>query len=171
MLHSKHGRSVASVQFFVHRSDMKTYEVASELRRLAHDIENGDIRPLDFGDIIQKLKAIVAKGGEGSYITFDWGCAWPIGFNSYRGDYAQICMEYGGEHRHHQTVKGLLEKMQELLGTTLEGWKGGDYTVDGSKEVYVCCAGCISKTRVVDVLWDGDKYSSARIKTADFIDD
>lgn len=132
------------------------------------DPQNGDKRPLDFGDIIQTLKAICSKGGDDAYVTFDWGCAWPTGFESYRGDYSQICMEYGGEHGHHETVKGLLAKMQDLLGTELIGWKGGDYTVDESKEVYVCCAGCTSETRVVDVLWDGDKYSSATIKTAEF---
>lgn len=149
---------------------MKTYQVASELRRLAYDIENGEMRPLDFGDIIQKLKALVAKGKGGAFIHFDWGCAWPTGFDSYRGDYAQICMEYGGEHRHHETVNGLLKKMEDLLGKTLVGWKGGDYPVDGSKEVYVCCAGCTSNTRVVDILCDDSEYSSARIKTAEFSD-
>lgn len=148
---------------------IKTHEVAAQLRRLAHDIENSDVRPLDFGGIIDKLKAIVARGGASAFITFDWGCAWPVGFASYRGDYEQICMEHSGEHRHHQTVKGLLEKMHALLYTELQGWKGGEYTVDESKEVYVCSAGCMSNTRVVDVVWNND-ITSALIKTAEFDD-
>lgn len=147
---------------------MKTYEVATELRRLATEVESGDVQPLDFGGIIAKLKALIAKSMDSEYITFDWGCAWPTGFDSYRGDYAQICMEFGGEHRHHETVAGLLKKMEDMLGTELTGWKGGEYGVDGSKEVYVCCAGCTSKTRVVDIV--RSEYGSAIIRTQEFAD-
>lgn len=126
--------------------------------------------PLDFGDIIQKLKSLVRSGKGDAWITFDWGSAWPTGFNSYRGDYCQICMEYGGQHRHHQTVQGLLEQMEGLLGDFLEGWKGGDYMVSEDKEIYVCCAGCISTTRVVDITCGDSEYSSACIVTAQFDD-
>lgn len=149
---------------------MEKYEVSADLRRLADKVDSDSREPLDFGQILDKLREIAKQGGGKKWIHFEWGCAWPIGYDSYRGDYSQICLEFGGEHRHHQTVDGLLEITEKLIGTELTGWKGGEYSVDRDKDVYVCCAGNTSDTRVVDIVYDGGEYSSVIIKTAQIED-
>jgi hypothetical protein len=145
---------------------MENYELSAELRRLADTVDSDSRQPLDFGQILDKLREISRRGFGARFIHFDWGCAWPLGYDSYRGDYSQICLEYGGEHRHHQTVDGLLAITEKLIGTELTGWKGGEYAVDRDKDVYVCCAGCTSDTRVMDIVCGDSEYSSVIIKTA-----
>jgi hypothetical protein len=149
---------------------MKMYEVSADLRRLADKVDSGSSSPLDFGQILDKLRELAGRGLGGKWIHFEWGCARPLGYDSFRGDYSQICLEYGGEHRHHQTVDGLLKITEGLIGTELTGWKGGEYTVERDKDVYVCCSGNTSNTRVVDIVYDEDVASSVIIKTSQIED-
>lgn len=144
---------------------MKTSEISSELRELADRIDSGPGQPLNFGEILTRLRQFANSGLGSHYLYFDWGCAWPTGFDSYRGDYSQICMEFGGKHRNSETVAGLVSKMEDLLGTDLTGWKGGEYTVDDCKDVYVCCAGNTSNTRIVGFKANG---VGVTILTAEF---
>lgn len=146
---------------------MNVEQIARQMKRLAEFLEGeADLQPLNLGEIIAKLEKIFADGFGDAYITFDWGCAWPTGLDSYRGNYSQLCLEFSGEHRCHITVKGLLDKLKGKLGATVTGWKGGDYTVEEHQDVYVCCAGCTDDTRVIDIQHDRGKYSAAKIITA-----
>jgi hypothetical protein len=57
-----------------------------------------------------------------------------IGFgnpHSYRGYYSEVAFEI----QENVTVQHMLNSAKEALGTTYEGWKGGDYTMDE----YVYC--------------------------------
>lgn len=59
-----------------------------------------------------------------------------VGFHrphSYRGDYMDLAFEIAADI----TVGAMLADARSALGTTYEGWKGGDYTMDDSTPVWL----------------------------------
>lgn len=62
-----------------------------------------------------------------NWLTPDYFCSW-------RGDYYQLGLIAGSDH---PTVKSLLELCHDINGATESGWKGGEYTMDLSCEVYM----------------------------------
>lgn len=96
-----------------------------------------------------------------SYIEFDWGGLCPGSMRSYRGYYDHLAIDpTTGEYRY---VKDLLEHAKAVLGTTMNGYKGGDYVMDEDTPLWVARWGDTSGTRVVAVIYDG---YIVRIKTA-----
>lgn len=60
----------------------------------------------------------------------------PIGFarpHSHRGSYEQLAFEV----RENVTIGSMLDAAREALGSTYEGYKGGDYTMYEYSEVYL----------------------------------
>lgn len=60
----------------------------------------------------------------------------PIGFHnphSYRGDYSQLAFEPAANVK----VADMLSDARRALGATYEGWKGGDYKMDGYVDVHL----------------------------------
>lgn len=57
--------------------------------------------------------------------------------HSYRGYYEELAVE----PTESCTVADLLQEMRGALGTTYQGWKGGDFTMDESTTVYVAHEG------------------------------
>lgn len=73
-------------------------------------------------------------------------------FHSYRGYYEQAAIEPGADEI---TAGELAELVDDLIGTTLEGWKGGDFYMKADTEVWVAMEGCtggdmIMGTEMVD---------------------
>ena len=59
-----------------------------------------------------------------------------IGFgnpHSYRGYYSELAFEI----QENVTVQHMLSSAKEALGTTYEGWKGGDHTMDEYVDCYL----------------------------------
>lgn len=144
---------------------MKIEEAAKKLRMLANDLDDCQTEPMTYGEILERVKELVGRGAGSMYVHFDFGCAWPNGFSSYRGKYAQLGFEYSGEHHNHERLSDLFLCMKDSLGTLVEGWKGGEVPVKEECEVYVACAGCTSDTRVTAITWDGGDLSPVIIRT------
>ena len=69
----------------------------------------------------------------------------PFGFHhphSYRGYYDQLAFE----PRENVTVGSMLADAREALGTTYEGWKGGDYTMSEWTDVWLAQEGSTGET-------------------------
>lgn len=71
--------------------------------------------------------------------------------HSWRGDYEQISFD---PHNNKVTAGEMLSQLDEIYGTYLEGWKGGEYYVGGDEELYVAVEGeanndAISKIELV----------------------
>jgi len=82
----------------------------------------------------------------------DPGIVVPIGFadpHSYRGDYN--CL--GLEPRKNVTVGDMLVSVRDALGNVYQGWKGGDYQMGESTEVYLAMEGS-SGEKIGTVLLD-----------------
>lgn len=70
------------------------------------------------------------------------------GFHSYRGYYEQLALEAAGGDDG-ATVGTLLTEARAAVGATFEGWKGGEYVMDGSAPVWVSDEGSASGHRLV----------------------
>lgn len=80
------------------------------------------------GELIDALEAV------------DGAQAVPLGFgnpHSYRGYYEQLAFEPVAN----TTVADMLAAAQEAVGTTYEGWKGGDFTMSESTDVWLSLRG------------------------------
>jgi len=89
------------------------------------ELDEADVRPrqYDLGELIARLQR-----EEDPDRRVRYGFAHP---HSYRGDYRELAFEA----RESVTVGEMLSDARSALGTTYEGWKGGDYTM--SKDAYV----------------------------------
>lgn len=131
---------------------MNITEIATELDRLRGRL-NGDVpNPLNYGEIIERLKSAIkaAERGEDEYLSFGWGSAAPTEIESYRGYYEHVGIGYSGSYG--GTKAGdFLKKMENAIGSSMTGWKGGDYRIYRECEVWVACSGNTSNTRIIDV--------------------
>ena len=75
----------------------------------------------------------------------------PLGFrtpHSYRGDY----MDLGFEPAHNITVRETLAAARSALGATYEGWKGGQFTMEGWTDCWLAEEGCCSDDSIGPVM-------------------
>lgn len=78
---------------------------------------------------------------------------------SYRGYYDELAIEHAAQDGN---VRGLRQKLEAAVGTTYEGYKGGDYTMNGATPVWVSTYGHASQLAVVGIEF---KDGTARLLT------
>ena len=84
-------------------------------------------------------------------IDFDFGGAYPTGFCSNRGDYAELSLEFSGEYDGKFSLEDFFDECQTTVGKTFQGWKGGDFRMNKNTRVWVCCEGRTSRTTIKNV--------------------
>lgn len=101
---------------------------------------------MDLGELIAALEAA------------DLGLTVPDGFrfpHSYRGYYAELAFEPARD----VTVAQMLGAAREALGSTYEGWKGGDFTMTATTPCWVAVEGAcgveLTAERLRDMLAAG----------------
>lgn len=83
------------------------------------------------GELIDALKAVVDQNPDAVV---------PDGFcnpHSYRGYYEQLAFEPAQNVR----VRDMLLDAEHALGSTFQGWKGGDYTMDEHTDCWLAHRG------------------------------
>lgn len=84
----------------------------------------------------------------------------PTGLRSYRGFYEDAAL--GWERVDEPpTVATLLSMLRRDLGTTMQGWKGGDYRIDERTALWVANQGECESTAVVGVADHGYRVTIA----------
>ena len=98
-------------------------------------------------------------------LTFEFGAMQPTTLKSYRGDYCDLAIGYDlpwvGPSA--VTVAGFLEKCREVENSTLEGYKGGMFTMTRDTEVWVANWGKTASTALSGVT--GNDYASRLVTT------
>ena len=61
--------------------------------------------------------------------------------HSYRGNYEDL----GVEPASNVTVDSMISCLEQAIGTTYRGYKGGDFTMVGVEDVYLAYKGCSGK--------------------------
>jgi len=113
---------------------------------------------LSLGEILEKVKDIInSKESETLKelsVYFDFEYLFPTDLDSWRGIYAEIALNYTSEGTPLNVVefKNLIEN---AIGNTYEGYKGGDFYMTESTPVWVANYGRSGNTAVIDIIDDG----------------
>ena len=122
---------------------------------------------MDLGNLIMNLKTHNAE----SKLHLAFGYYFPTCISSYRGDYSQIALNYTdpeaarrlfeARERNHveghtleepQTIGWWIDYLESRIGTTMEGYKGGNFGVYAGCSVYAAEDHSIYSQNLVDRL-------------------
>jgi len=122
---------------------------------------------LTLGELLLKLKPIVEKqldkkDDDIASVEYDFGTAIPTNFSSWRGSYSEIALGYeligyDNYEKHFGNVKvtNFIKMVEEAIGQTYTGWKGGEFTMNKNTPVWVANPGNSGNTGIVEVIDDG----------------
>ena len=100
----------------------------------------------------QLLDALEAVSDKSNAVRFDFCMVAPTDLDSYRGYYEDLALGWAPQDGYPApTVADLLATLKGQLGTTVHGWKGGDYTVSRDQTLYVANPGETGSTAVMGV--------------------
>jgi len=80
-------------------------------------------------------------------VKFDWNDAGPADAHSYRGYYSDLALESVES----TSVGELRKDLEDVLGETLEGYKGGDFYMGNDTPLWAANYGCCGRA-VVDII-------------------
>ena len=84
------------------------------------------------GNFIDDLKKFDPK----AHISIPPFNLYPTGFDSYRGYYSDLALEYDTENKF-ITVGELLKKAEDCIGKTFTGYKGGEFTMTKDTTLWI----------------------------------
>lgn len=87
-------------------------------------------------------------------VLIGWNDLIPTFFRSYRGDYSQLALDFETANDGYvaPTVAAFLDLCKKLLGSKIEGYKGGSYRVDGDTRIYISRWGRVSDVELTGFL-------------------
>lgn len=113
---------------------------------------------LTLGGLIDKLteiaadqRCIVERYKSEATIEFDFADLHPTVLESWRGSYEELALDFAYEGDA-PTITAFLTMLNEAVGKTFTGWKGGDYVMDRDTPIWVSRPERGSHTAVVDVV-------------------
>jgi hypothetical protein len=115
---------------------------------------------LTLGELIALLKNIPTEYGDDKQpvtVEFDFGTAYPIGLDSWRGAYRELAINYAlsgydtQEQFAHTDLKDFVEWLTKANGETYTGWKGGDFTMNLDTPLWVANSGNVGNTGIVGI--------------------
>ena len=143
-------------------SELESLETATKKMREASFASSSQ---LTLGELLALLEKIPTEYGDKHdpvSIEFDFGSAYPTGFSSWRGSYAEVAINYelSGYDKSdgqfdHKDLKEFVAELRETIGKTFTGWKGGDFKMTADTPVWVANDGNVGNTGVVGVKSDG----------------
>lgn len=110
---------------------------------------------LSLGQLIDELKSVrEANGNKDVSVCFDFEHAYPTNFDSWRGVYAELALGFSFEGVE-PTLDEMIDRAEDAVGRTYEGYKGGDYTMTRETPVWVANFGNAGSTAVTGVYNEG----------------
>lgn len=108
---------------------------------------------LTIEEIVEQLKKrIFTDKDKRMPVFFDFGDFRPGRINSWRGDYEQLAMDYTDDGEIEAWV--LIETLENAIGKSMAGYKGGEFIIEPSTLVWVAKPGDVGHTAVVGILED-----------------
>lgn len=110
------------------------FDNAVEAKR-ANDMKTSE--QLMLGEMILALMTVQNKGLP---VVFDDGVWWPVDLDSWRGSYRELALSYTKEEEK-WSVACVLKTLQDAVGETFQGYKGGDFLMGKNTPVWVATYG------------------------------
>lgn len=116
---------------------------------------------LIFAPILKEQQERVNKGEEEAEVMFDFEYCFPTHLQSWRGVYAELAFGYtfiergsGGDMKP-MKVHEFVALLNSAMGTTFEGYKGGDFLMGKTTPLWVANYGNSGHTAVMGVVNEG----------------
>ncbi len=92
-------------------------------------------------------------------VRFDFEYAIPTRLSSWRGDYSElaICFDFigydnfGKERPKDMTLSNFIALLKSAIGSTYEGWKGGEFIMNENTPLWVANDGNVGETAIVGI--------------------
>lgn len=108
---------------------------------------------------LEELVNLLEQCDDKAYVSYDWEPAMPDikGFCSYRGYYEDLALgvQTGYAAAESLKVAGLKRALQDAVGETFEGWKGGEYVCRRDTALWASYAGGASGYAIVGIKDEG----------------
>lgn len=112
---------------------MDLQEILSNAVAVARAEEMKTSPQLTLGELILMLEAV---GNKGLPVVFDEPKYHPTRIDSWRGAYDELALNYTAKGET-LTVWDVIALLKRAIGTTFQGYKGGDYTMGKTTPVWV----------------------------------
>lgn len=103
-------------------------------------------KQLNLGELI----SLLSRFNPESNVRFAFGYFAPTTLASYRGYYEQLALGY--EEGKECTIEELLKRCRDMVGGTVQGYKGGDYEVGETTPLWAANYGQAPSVAIVGVL-------------------
>ena len=136
--------------------DVQTYiENAVRVSR-QESLANSD--QLTLGELILKIEpmlqnqdSIKEKYEHEARVVYDFEYLFPLSIDSWRGIYRELALDYNVEGTP-MAVSEFFKMLKGTIGTTFEGYKGGDFLMTKQTPIWVANYGNYGNTAVIDVV-------------------
>lgn len=126
---------------------MKLSDVFPQMK-IQRQREFAESAQYSLGQLIDELNNISADGD--CHVAFDFGYFRPVCFDSWRGSYEELSIEYTDEGDYDaMKLKEFITKAEECIDKVFTGYKGGDFTMTRDTPLWVSKYGEANNTQVV----------------------
>ena len=106
---------------------------------------------------LEQLISRLKRCTQTAEVEFDFCRCVPTRVDSWRGVYAELALGWSADWRS-VPVSGLLANLESAVGATFEGWKGGNYKMEGNTTVWVDNPGECTHTTITGLV-EVDDYT------------
>lgn len=146
------------IQEFIKALNQNSKQVSAReysLGKLIKDLKNLDsdlIVKIDDGNFPMRSNIGYAEDGDEKYkdLGFKYNKRTESVFESWRGSYCELAMEFSGENQNIK-VKDLLEDAEFINGKYLCGYKGGDFLMDLQTPIHIANYGYSGELKLIGV--------------------
>jgi len=134
----------------------KQDEIQKIVAQMRVDRMNSSIQ-LTLGQLITEIEKCGTKNprdGSDKSIMYDFGYMKPTHLDSWRGSYAEIAMGYD-EKGDYPTAESVLCECKDAIGSTYQGYKGGEFIMGADTPVWVANYGHSGETGIIGILDKG----------------
>lgn len=109
---------------------------------------------LSLGRLIDELEKI--KADENPHVVFDFGDLIPVRFDSWRGAYDELCLNYASfDEKEPLRLSEFISMCKLAVDKVFHGYKGGVFRMGLETPVWVANLGNSGNTALVGVLFNG----------------
>jgi hypothetical protein len=133
---------------------MGLQEYVNKSIQLAREERMRNSDQLTLGELIERITKIKEKYKEEKdepIVKYDFEYLFPTELMSWRGSYAELALNFETTGKY-MSVSAFLKMLQDAVGATFEGYKGGDFVMNENTPIWVANYGNSGNTAIIDVL-------------------
>lgn len=126
-------------------------DIQEIVRRQVKVMRNNSFRSsgqLTLGDLIDALKSVKDKKAS---VRFDFGYMKPKQIESWRGSYDELAINYSEDDDDSEKVSHFISRLNQCIGKTFVGYKGGDFVMKKNTPVWVANHGQAANTAIFGI--------------------